>query len=235
MVAKECEMNVSIHQSSSVSFVEQAQKKREEQSEKLASGLKINQAADDAAGLQIANRLTSQINGLNQQTSNSRDQVNLNDVASAQLSSITSNLQRANELAVQSGSALSNRSAIQGELDQITGEINAVAEQVLGDASFVSGFDASDPAASLASIEAALANVGEQASNLGAKSNGLSGQISTYEVSSANSSAARSRVRDTDFAAATGEQQKDDLLLQAALITKKTEDERKGLLVNQLI
>lgn len=228
-------MNFSINQSPSLNVFEQAQKKREEQSEKLASGYKINQAADDAAGLQIANRLTSQINGLNQLSDNARDQVNLNDVASAQLSSITNSLQRANELAVQSGSPLADNSAIQGELDQITGEINAIAEQALGDAGFVAGLDASDPAASLAAIETALASVSDQSSTLGAQSNGLTSQISTYEVTSINSSASRSRIQDTDFAATTGEQQKNDILLQAALITKNTEEERKGLLFNQLI
>lgn len=228
-------MNFSINQSPSLNVFEQAQKKREEQSEKLASGYKINQAADDAAGLQIANRLTSQINGFNQLSDNARDQVNLNDVASAQLSSITNSLQRANELAVQSGSPLADNSAIQGELDQITGEINAIAEQALGDASFVAGLDASDPAASLAAIETALASVSDQSSTLGAQSNGLTSQISTYEVTSISSSASRSRIQDTDFAATTGEQQKNDILLQAALITKNTEEERKGLLFNQLI
>jgi len=228
-------MNVSIGQSTSLSFLEQAQKKREEQTEKLSSGFKINSAADDAAGLQISNRLTSQINGLNQLANNSRDQINLNDVASTQLSSITSSLQRANELAVQSGSPLTDSGAIQGEFDQIAGEINAIAGQVLGDASFISGLDASDPAASLAAIETALASVGEQASSLGADSNGLASQISTYEVTSSNTSEARSRIRDTDYASASGEQQKNDILLQAALITKKTEEERKGMLFNQLI
>jgi flagellin len=228
-------MNISIGQSTSLSFIEQAQKKREEQTEKLSSGLKINQAADDAAGLQISNRLTSQIIGLNQLANNSRDQINLNDVASAQLSSITSSLQRANELAVQSGNPLTDNSAIQGEFDQISGEINAIAEQALGDPSFISGLDASDPTASLAAIETAFASVGEQASSLGAQSNGLSSQISTYEVTSTNSSAARSRMRDTDYSSASGEQQKNDILLQAALITKNTEEERKGLLFNLLV
>jgi len=228
-------MNFSINQTSSPSFIEQAQKKREEQTEKLASGLKINQAADDAAGLQISNRLTSQINGLNKQAVNSRDQINLNDVASAQLSSITNNLQRANELAVQSGSPLSDNSAIQGELDQLSGEINAIAGQALGNDSFISGLDAGDTAGSLAAIETALASVGEQASSLGAQSNGLESQISTYEVTSTNSSAARSRIRDTDFAQATGEQQKNDILLQASLSIQKTEEERKGLLFNQMV
>jgi len=228
-------MNVSIGQSTSLSFIEQAQKKREEQAEKLSSGFKINQAADDAAGLQISNRLTSQINGLNQLANNSRDQINLNDVASTQLSSITSSLQRANELAVQSGSPLSDNGAIQGEFDQIAGEINAIAGQALGNSTFISGLDASNPTASLAAIETALASVGEQASTLGADSNGLASQISTYEVTSTNTSEARSRIRDTDYASATGEQQKNDILLQAALITKKNEEERKGMLFNQLI
>lgn len=228
-------MNFSINQSSSISFIEQAQKKREEETEKLSSGFKINRAADDAAGLQISNRLTSQINGLDQQAVNSRDQTNLNNVASAQLSSITSSLQRANELAVQAGSPLSDSSAIQGELDQITGEINAIAGQALGNDSFISGLDANDPAASLAAVETALASVGEQASSLGAQSNGLQSQISTYEITSTNSSAARSRIRDTDFAQSTSEQQKNDILLQASLSIKKTEEERKGLLFNQMV
>lgn len=228
-------MNFSINQSSSLSFIEQAQKKREEETEKLSSGFKINQAADDAAGLQISNRLTSQINGLDQQAVNSRDQINLNNVASAQLSSITSSLQRANELSVQAGSPLSDSSAIQGELDQITGEINAIAGQALGNDSFISGLDANDPAASLAAVETALASVGEQASSLGAQSNGLQSQISTYEITSTNSSAARSRIRDTDFAQSTSEQQKNDILLQASLSIKKTEEERKGLLFNQMV
>ncbi|MCG7532421.1 flagellin [Psychrobium sp. MM17-31] len=228
-------MNFSINQSSSLSFIEQAQKKHEEETEKLSSGFKINRAADDAAGLQISNRLTSQINGLDQQAVNSRDQINLNNVASAQLSSITSSLQRANELAVQAGSPLSDSSAIQGELDQITGEINAIAGQALGNDSFISGLDANDPAASLAAVETALASVGEQASSLGAQSNGLQSQISTYEITSTNSSAARSRIRDTDFAQSTSEQQKNDILLQASLSIKKTEEERKGLLFNQMV
>lgn len=228
-------MNIHNNQSSTFNHIEQAQKKREEESEKLSSGLKINQAADDAAGLLISDRLTSQINELDQRANNSRDQVNLNDISTAQLSSITSSLQRANELAVQSGNPLYSNSAIQGELDQITGEVNAIAEQVLGESNFIDTLDASDPTSSLAAIETALASTNEQASALGAQSNSLSSQISTYEVTSINSSDARSRIQDTDYASSTSEQQKNDILLQASLITKNIEEERKGLLINQLI
>ena len=228
-------MNIINNQSSTFNNIEQAQKKREEESEKLSSGLKINQAADDAAGLLISDRLTSQINELDQRANNSRDQVNLNDISTAQLSSITSSLQRANELAVQSGNPLYSNSAIQGELDQITGEVNAIAEQVLGESNFIDTLDASDPTSSLAVIETALVSTNEQSSALGAQSNSLSSQISTYEVTSINSSEARSRIRDTDYASSTSEQQKNEILLQASLITKNIEEERKGLLINQLI
>jgi len=228
-------MNFSINQSPTLSNLEQAQQKREEQLEKLSSGLKINQAADDAAGLQISNRLTSQINELDQRADNSRDQVNLNNVASAQLSSITDSLQRASELAVQSGNPLYNNSAIQEEFNQITSEVNAIAEQALGDESFITALDASNPTASLESIETALSSVNAQASSLGADSNALSSEISTYEVTSSNSSAARSQIRDTDYASTTSEEQLNEVLLQASLTIKKTEEERKGLLFNQLV
>lgn len=227
-------MNFSINQSS-LSYLEQAQQKREDQLEKLSSGLKINQAADDAAGLQISNRLTSQINELDQRADNSRDHINLNNVASAQLSSITDSLQRANELAVQSGNPLYDNTAIQGEFDQITSEINAIAEQAFGDSNFVTSLDAGDTTASIVAIETALASVSDQASSLGADSNSSSSQISTYEVTSVNSSAARSQIRDTDYASSTSEEQLNDILLQASLTMKKSEEERKGLLFDQLI
>lgn len=228
-------MNIINSQSSTLSFIEQAQKKREEDSEKLSSGFKINQAADDSAGLLISERLTSQINELDQLANNSRDQSNLNDIASVQFSSIASNLQRANELAVQSGNPLYDNSVIQGELDQITGEVNAIAEQVLGDSNFLDTLDASDPTSSLTAIETALSSVNEEAASLGAQSNGLTSQVNTYEVTNINSSDARSRIQDTDYASSTSEQQTNDILLQASLITKNIEEERKGLLINQLI
>ncbi len=226
----------SIHKpASSLSFIERQQKDREKLTEQLSSGLKINKASDDAAGLQISNRLTSQINGLNQLAVNSSDQINLNNVSSGQYGSITDSLQRAAELSVQSGNPLYDSAAIQGELDQLTGEINAVAEQALGTSGFISGLDASDPAATQAAIESALATVGDAATSNGAQSNALSSQISTYEVTSSNSSAARSRIRDTDFAQTTGEMQKNELLLQASLKIQRSEEERKGLLFNKMV
>ncbi|NRA55604.1 MAG: flagellin [Gammaproteobacteria bacterium] len=227
---------ISINQSTtSLSFIERIQKERDDKTEQLSSGLKINKASDDAAGLQIANRLSSQISGLSQLADNARDQVNLNNVADAQYSSITQSLQRANELSIQSGSPLGSNGAIQGELDQLTGEINAIAEQALGQSNFIAGLDAGDPAATQAAIEQVLSAIGEQATSNGADTNALASEISTYQVTRDNSSASRSRIQDTDYASATSEQQKNDLLLQAALITQRNDQERKGLLINQLV
>ncbi len=222
-------------QSPTLSVIERLRKEQEEKQEQLASAKRINSAADDPAGLQISNRLTSQINGDAQLSVNAQDQINLNNIQEASFSAIGDSLQRANELSVQAGSPLNDADAIQNEFDQITEQVNAVAGEVLGDPNFLSGLDASDPAASQAAIEAAYDTISEQASALGASSNGLSSQISTYETSVVNVSAARSRIQDTDYAQATAEQEQVNTLLQTAIIAKKDEEARKGLLINQLV
>ncbi|MCJ8319706.1 MAG: flagellin [Colwellia sp.] len=229
-------MAISINQpSSSLSLIDQLTKKREEQDEKIASGKRINSAADDAAGLQIASRLTSQINGYSQLSFNAQDDVNVNNVQGAQLSSIDESLQRANVLSVQSGSSLSDPDAIQGEFDQLTEEINTLAEEVFGTPNFLTGLDASDPVATQTAIEDAFKTINDSNSALGAESNALESQVSTYETSVINVSASRSRIEDTDFAKTTAEQQQINTLLQATIINKKDEESRKGLLFNKVI
>jgi len=210
-------------------------KKKLEQTEKQSSGYKINSAKDDAAGLQISNRLTSQINELNQRSVNSQDQVNLNNVTDSQLSSISSTLLRANELSIQSGNPLYSSSAIQGEFDQLMEEINLVAEQALGESGFISGLDVNDPTNTQLAISEALEVVSTSATALGAQTNGLNSQISTYDVSSINASASRSRILDTDYAQGSSEQKKNNLLLQASLIIQKEDEGIKGLLINKLV
>lgn len=227
---------ISINQTSpSISLVERLAKEREEKDEKIASGKRINSAADDAAGLQISSRLTSQINGYEQLSTNAQDQVNVNNIQSSQLSSIAEELQRANVLSIQSGSPLSDSNAIQGELDQISEQINTIAGEVLGNSSFVSGLDASDPAATQTAIEDAFATINDTATSIGADSNALTSQVSSYEATRVNVSESRSRIEDTDYAKTTAEQEQVGTLLQAAIISKKDEDSRKGLLINKLV
>ena len=229
-------MNLSINQSSpTLSFIERQNKEREEKDEKLASGKKINSAADDPAGLQISTRLTSQINGYQQESANVQDQANTNNVQESGLGAINESLQRASVLSIQSGSPLSDPTAIQGELDQLTEQINAVAGEVLGDPSFLSGLDASDPTTTQAALEDAFASVNESASALGAENNALSSQVSTYETARVNVSESRSRIEDTDYASETSDKERLNVILQAAIINKKDEESRKGILINQLV
>ena len=99
---------------------------------RLSSGLRINSAKDDAAGLAISERFTSQIRGLNQAARNANDGISLSQVAEGGLGSIGGNLQRMRELAVQSANATnsaSDRVALQQEVSQLAAEIDRVATQ----------------------------------------------------------------------------------------------------------
>ena len=228
-------MNISNTSSLSSSLISRLSQERDQRQEQLASGLRINRAADDPAGLQISSRLTAQQNQFNQEAVNALDQRNINNVQSGQLGSISESLQRANELSIQASNPLSDNSAIQGELDQITEQVNALAEQALGQSGFVSGLSASDPAATQASLEQAFEQVNQAATSLGAESNALAAQASVAQNSAVDIASSRSRIQDTDFAAATSQQRQNEVLLQAAVITRREEDQRRGLLVDQLV
>ena len=98
--------------------------------QRLSSGMRINSAKDDAAGLAIATRMGTQITGLNQAARNANDGVSLAQTAEGALSTIGGNLQRIRELAVQSRNATNStedRSALQKEVDQLKSEIDRVA------------------------------------------------------------------------------------------------------------
>ena len=99
---------------------------------RLSSGLRINSAKDDAAGLAISQRFTSQIRGLNQAARNANDGISLAQTAEGALGSTGENLQRIRELAVQSANATnsaSDRAALQSEVSQLTAEITRVGGQ----------------------------------------------------------------------------------------------------------
>jgi flagellin len=98
---------------------------------RLSSGFRINSAADDAAGLQISDRLTSQINGLNQGNRNANDGISLAQTAEGALDEVTSMLQRMRTLSQQASNGSNtdeDRLAIQDEVDSLTKEINRIAE-----------------------------------------------------------------------------------------------------------
>jgi flagellin len=100
--------------------------------QRLSSGLRINSAKDDAAGLAISDRMTSQIRGLNTAARNSNDGISLAQVAEGALASTTANLQRIRELAVQAANGTnsgSDRLALQQEVMQLKSEIARVGKQ----------------------------------------------------------------------------------------------------------
>jgi len=100
--------------------------------QRLSSGLRINSAKDDAAGLAISTRMTSQIQGLAQASQNANDGISMSQTAEGGMSTIADNLQRMRTLAVQAANgsnSTSDRQSIQAEIAQLQAQINQVATQ----------------------------------------------------------------------------------------------------------
>ncbi|CUS47203.1 MAG: flagellin FliC4 [Idiomarinaceae bacterium HL-53] len=98
--------------------------------QRLSSGFRINSAADDAAGLQITNRMTSQIMGLNQAVRNAQDGISVAQVAEGALQESTNALQRIRQLAIQAQNGINStadRVALQKEVSALKTEINRIA------------------------------------------------------------------------------------------------------------
>lgn len=100
--------------------------------QRLSSGLRINSAKDDAAGLAISERFTAQIRGINVAVRNANDAISLSQTAEGALTEVSNNLQRIRELAVQASNATnsqSDRNALQAEVGQLVSEIQRVSTQ----------------------------------------------------------------------------------------------------------
>ncbi len=100
--------------------------------ERLSSGKRINSAKDDAAGLQIASRLTAQVNGLNQASRNANDGISLAQTAEGALDEYTNTLQRMRTLAVQSSNGsntTADRNALNAEYTELENELVRIASQ----------------------------------------------------------------------------------------------------------
>ncbi|MFT5294066.1 MAG: flagellin [Colwellia sp.] len=100
--------------------------------ERLSSGKRINSAKDDAAGLQISARLTSQINGLNQATRNANDGISLAQTAEGALDEYTNALQRMRTLSIQSANgsnSTADRTALDSEFQELSSELTRISDQ----------------------------------------------------------------------------------------------------------
>jgi flagellin len=233
--------------------------------EQLSTGKRINSAADDAAGLGIADKMTAQIRGLNQAVRNANDGISMLQTAEGATKEITNMLQRMRELAVQGandtyGSA--DRASIGLEFDALTTEIDRIANstewngmKILDGSSMTSAtlqigagsgsayqitvsFDAmtatslgstglavSDITSTataatfqtmISTIDSAIEYVDDFRADMGAKINRLNYAADNMTNTSMNTAASRSRIEDTDFAAATTELARTQIISQAA-------------------
>ncbi len=230
--------------------------------EQLSTGKRINSAKDDAAGLAISNKMTSQIRGLDQAVRNANDAISVAQTVEGATIEITNMLQRMRELAVQSANdsnSSADRASLQKEVSQLTEEITRIATDttfndmsvLLGSASTagtsgvmtfqvgagsdqtiemdlvsmtasaldISGLSISTQSGSNAAITAlddAIVAVDDFRSDLGAKINRFTYAVDNLTNVSINTAASRSRILDTDYAKASSELSRTQIIQQAA-------------------
>ena len=180
--------------------------------ERLSSGLRINRAADDAAGLSISENLRSQVNGLNQATSNAQDGISMVQTAEGAMNEVHSMLQRMRTLAVQAANGTNsstNKEQIQAEVKQLTAEIGKIGERtkfngtsLLGGGSMTLQVGANDgdtlsfSLGDLSAVAAALASV-DVTSTAGGQIAEIDAQIAAVSDSRSSLGAVQNRLDHT--------------------------------------
>jgi flagellin len=220
--------------------LESTQYAQSRSSEKLSSGLRINRAADDAAGLAISEKMRAQIKGLAQAQRNSLDGISLVQTSEGALNEMHSILQRVRELAVQRQNGTldtTDQGKIDSEVAQLTAELTRINTQtkfnglnvMSGTFSFQVGANSNEQigvtlnalsfssidASQITSIDAAITSVSTNRSTLGAVQNRLEHTISNLGVFQENLSSAESRIRDVDVASEMVNQTKLQILSQS--------------------
>ena len=191
--------------------------------ERLSSGLRINSAKDDSTGLAIATGIDSKIRGANMNIRNANDAISKAQISDGYLAQITENTQRLREIFVQTG-AVANEEAVAliAENGRIDGLVTASAAVVVDEAGGTAGgsgatFTAAAAAAldTLAKIDTELGKITTARAKFGADMSALSSAVASLQTASVNYSASYSRVMDTDYAAETAAQAKNNILQQA--------------------
>ena len=180
--------------------------------ERLSSGLRVNSARDDAAGLAVAMGLESSVRGLGVQIRNSADNISAAQTADGALGVATDILQRMNELAVQStgtnGSA--EFAKIQVEFSALDAQLNA-----LGATSVTTALTGSNGAVVVSEIGTVLGSVATLRAGYGATIATAEFDVQRFEVQRENTAAALSRIMDADFASETANLTRGQILQQA--------------------
>ena len=240
--------------------------------EQLSTGKKINTAGDNAAGLAISTRMSSQIRGLDAAIRNANDAISMVNTAEGALDEITSMLQRMRELAVQAGTGTTDSAdrvylnaefvALRTEIDRIadntkwngrnildgsaggstgastvafgigqdgvktqtlstsfgnfnneTGKLSGLASKVITGTTIASAINMASK--SIVEIDVVIGDVSSQRASFGAVSNRLTHSVDNLTNVKTNSEASRSRILDTDYAAATSELARTQIIQQA--------------------
>lgn len=190
--------------------------------ERIATGQRINRAADDPAGLAVSEKLRAEVRGFTRQAMNALDQASMIQVADAGAAEVHSALQNIAELSVQAGNSIytaDERAMIQAEIDANLEHIDTVAKNtqfnskqlLAGELGFdmgsgalgLGGLVVTSPEAAGSAISTAreaISQVSEMRGSLGAMQNNLESQIRSLEVAAENTLAAESRIRDADIA-----------------------------------
>ncbi|WP_059041705.1 flagellin N-terminal helical domain-containing protein [Paenibacillus rubinfantis] len=210
--------------------------------EKLSSGLRINRAADDAAGLSISESMRGQIRGLEQAQRNAQDGISFVQTAEGAMNEVSSMLTRMKELNVQKKSGTYSSTDTKN-IDEELKELGAQIDNIMTKTTFngisitkgatitvndkasgsitigtisTSGFSGLGSGTSLDSIETAIKNVSTQRAKLGAVQNRLEYTSNNIGTTVENLTAAESRIRDTDMAKEMVALSKNNILLQAS-------------------
>ena len=238
--------------------------------EQLSTGRKINSAGDNASGLAITARMTSQIKGLDTAIRNANDAISMIGTAEGALDEISNMLQRMRELAVQAGTGTTDSAdrtymqtefaALRSEIDRIadntqwngrnildgsagastgkstvafqvganqkqtisttfgnfnnsTGKLSGLASKVITGTTIASGIDMASK--SIVEIDVVIGDVSSQRATFGAVSNRLTHAVDNLTNVKTNAEASRSRILDTDYAAATSELARTQIIQQA--------------------
>lgn len=213
--------------------------------EKLSSGLRINRAADDAAGLSISEKMRGQIRGLAQASRNAQDGISLVQTAEGAMDEISNMLVRLKELSVQKANGTYNAddtANLELEMTQLTTEIGNIEKNtkfngtavldktksfdiIISDSDQVkltiTGADVSKASAltsasKTADIEDAIKAVNTARSTLGAQQNRLESTVRNLNTTVENLQSAESRIRDVDMASEMMNLTKNNILLQAS-------------------
>ena len=201
--------------------------------QRLSTGLRVNSAKDDAAGLAIAERMNTQVRGMNVAVRNANDAISLAQTAEGALSKINDMGQRMRELAVQSANATNNetdRESLDAEFQALSAEIKRNLEgtsfngtklfAALATMTFQVGANnaTTDQIAVVTTnltTDKMLATVNSKRAEFGATQNRFEAVIQTLQVSAENQTAARSRIMDADFASETAALTRAQVLQQA--------------------